>query len=166
MVCRCGHCKAFKATYHDVGRTLSPEGYGVAMVNGEDERALAMRFGVQGYPTILHIKGTEVREYEGRRSKEQVLAFARGGYASVQPRPWLTSGMSPINIAIARGIRAIVAVGDTANPVAEFLGVPVVGVQFFYVLLAILATTGSFVFCALYLGDHCSRIQPEHEHRD
>ena len=42
--------------------------------------AVGARFGVQGFPTIMHVHNKEVRRHEGQRSKDALTSFALDGW--------------------------------------------------------------------------------------
>lgn len=72
----------------------------VAAVDGDQQLDLVARFGVQGYPTLVHVRGSAVRVFAGERSKSGILAFARGGYASLPPLSFWQSPVSLVGDAI------------------------------------------------------------------
>lgn len=70
----------------------------VARINGDKERALSSRFGVNSYPSFYLVDGTDVYEFENKaRSKSNLIAFASGKYKEwFEPIPYLTSPMGPM----------------------------------------------------------------------
>lgn len=54
--------------------------YLVGKVNVAEEKVLLHRFQVTKLPTIVHIRGGEVREYEGARSVNSLHQFATQGW--------------------------------------------------------------------------------------
>ena len=69
----------------------------IAKVDATKQRALAARFAVQGYPTLLHLspRGREVRKYEGSRGVEDMSRWLEGGYESTAKMPPLASPFGP-----------------------------------------------------------------------
>lgn len=49
----CGHCKALEPEWNEAARTLKGK-VKLAKVDATENQALAQRFGIQGYPTILY----------------------------------------------------------------------------------------------------------------
>lgn len=79
----CSHCQNFKSSYANIATTFhsSPkEKIRVARVECGAEKALATRFGVQGFPSFYLVDGYNVYEFDGTRSESHLISFARGGY--------------------------------------------------------------------------------------
>lgn len=97
----CGHCKRFASTYESVAQTLHATTKNdarkimVAKIDGSKEKALASRFSVRGYPSFFLIDGWNVYEFEGGRTKESVIQFAKKPEKNVEPIPFLTSPFGP-----------------------------------------------------------------------
>lgn len=85
---------SFTKLHTNTGHTV------LAAVDGDQSLDLVARFGVQGYPTLVHVRGSAVRMFNGERSKSGILAFARGGYASVAPLSFWQSPVSLVGDAI------------------------------------------------------------------
>ena len=92
----CGHCKRFAPTYEAVARTLSKSNVGVGKVDGSKERSLTSRFEIRGYPTILFIRGWEVRQYRGPRTHDDIVQFVLSDYQYIDPMPMLLSPFGPV----------------------------------------------------------------------
>lgn len=56
------------------------------------ERDLASRFGIKGFPTLLHIKDGEVRKYTGSRTPDNFMSFAQGEWKSINFEPLPKAG--------------------------------------------------------------------------
>ncbi|XP_065181159.1 protein disulfide-isomerase A5-like [Sycon ciliatum] len=85
----CGHCKAMKPEYVTAAATLKEEGSeGVmAAVNCVDEKSLAERFDVKGYPTVRYfLNGTDKWGFDGRREAD-MLEFMRDPKEPPPPPP-------------------------------------------------------------------------------
>lgn len=126
----CKHCQNFKSQYESIAMTFHSapqEKIRVAKVDCSVEKALATRFGVQGYPSFYVVSGWSVYEFEDARSESNLMSFARGGYKKqavrsttvgssagfrshqssisplrflsfLQPIPWMVSPMGPMGI--------------------------------------------------------------------
>lgn len=70
----------------------------IARVNAEEERALASRFGIYGYPSFFVVDGWSVYEFEESRSKQTLMKFVEGGYKNGTPMPFYLSPLGPIGL--------------------------------------------------------------------
>lgn len=83
----CGHCKKLAPQYDLVAQKLKGRvGFGV--VDGTQERALANRYNVSGYPMLFwHVSG-QVIEYVGQRTGPKIMSWIeerlKPGYAEVE----------------------------------------------------------------------------------
>jgi len=66
----------------------------VAKVDGSEEKALASRFSIRGYPSFILIDGWDVYEFNGIRSKQSMIAFATKK-AKMEPISFLTGPFGP-----------------------------------------------------------------------
>ena len=86
----CGHCKNLAPTFEEVATELKGE-VNVAKVDAAKERAIGSRFEIRGFPTILFLSHGQVYKYKGKRTKEALVEFAKGGYKTkvdeAQPIP-------------------------------------------------------------------------------
>jgi len=76
----CGHCKALAPAWEETAYNLKGK-VKVAKVDATQERALASRFGIQGFPTLkLFPSGKKmeslVQDYEGPRTAESMTEYA------------------------------------------------------------------------------------------
>lgn len=86
----CGHCRKLEPLLPQISSRVGARGTRVAKVNADDEAAVQVQFGVNGFPTILHLHDGEVREYDGQREVADISSFVEGGWRSVTPAsPWL-----------------------------------------------------------------------------
>uniref|UniRef100_A0A6C0HHW6 Thioredoxin domain-containing protein n=1 Tax=viral metagenome TaxID=1070528 RepID=A0A6C0HHW6_9ZZZZ len=76
----CPHCKKsmpiWQALKSDIGDTKF-KGYRINFleVDCDKDKALADKFNVQGYPTILMVKGNSVISYDAKPSKDTLIEF-------------------------------------------------------------------------------------------
>ena len=72
----CGHCKAFHPEFEKVSKATKGL-FKIGAVNCEDEKDLAQKYKIDGYPTVLFFgddkKKTE--EYEGNRKADKVIEY-------------------------------------------------------------------------------------------
>ena len=72
----CGHCKAFHPEFEKVAKATKGL-FKIGAVNCEDEKDIAKKYKIDGYPTVLFFgenkKKTE--EYEGDRKAEKVIDY-------------------------------------------------------------------------------------------
>ena len=73
----CGHCKKLEPVWKHVAQSLGESPIRVGKVDCTRFTAVATEFGVKGFPTIMFLKGEEVFTYEGDRTREDIVAFAR-----------------------------------------------------------------------------------------
>lgn len=81
----CGHCRKMEPTYERVAEMLHGE-VNVARVDVPANRELGTRFDVKGFPTIKFLSKGKVYDYSGRRTAEDMVEFAKGGYQIQQPK--------------------------------------------------------------------------------
>ncbi|POM66881.1 Protein disulfide-isomerase domain [Phytophthora palmivora] len=79
----CGHCKKLAPIYEKVADDLKGE-VNVAKVDVTENAELGKRFGIRGFPTVLHFSHGKSYKYGGKRTLEDLAAFARGGFKSVE----------------------------------------------------------------------------------
>lgn len=77
----CGHCQRLAPTWAELAGRLEGE-VTVAKVDATAETALAERFAVEGYPTLILLAEGSGYVYDGARSLEALEAYARGGYSA------------------------------------------------------------------------------------
>ncbi|ETP54117.1 protein disulfide-isomerase domain [Phytophthora nicotianae P10297] len=79
----CGHCKKLAPIYEKVADDLKGE-VNVAKVDVTANAELGKRFGIRGFPTLLHFSHGKSYKYAGKRTLEDLAAFARGGFKKVE----------------------------------------------------------------------------------
>ena len=91
----CGHCKQMLPVWE---RLSEREDCLIAKVDATEQRALAARFGVNGYPSIFHIEkgGKKVRQYASSRTLESFDRFLNGEWLEVKPLSYFASPYGPI----------------------------------------------------------------------
>lgn len=72
----CGHCKKLAPEYELVATELKGE-IPIAKVDADEHRELGQRFGVRGFPTIKFFVNGEPRDYEGGRTKDDIVTWLR-----------------------------------------------------------------------------------------
>lgn len=73
----CGHCKKLTPEYAGAAEVLAkndPPLY-LAKVDATENKAVAERFGVQGFPTLFFFKKGEKMEYSGGRTKDTIVSW-------------------------------------------------------------------------------------------
>ncbi|XP_037074846.1 protein disulfide-isomerase 2-like [Pollicipes pollicipes] len=75
----CGHCKKLAPEFARAAQTLAAEGVAARLgkVDSTQERRLADRFGVRGYPTLRLWRAGRDSEYTGGRKAEEIAAWLR-----------------------------------------------------------------------------------------
>merc|ERR1712226_664868 len=73
----CGHCKKLEPIWKHVDQTLTGK-YPIRVGRIDCTRftTVATEFAIRGFPTILFIKGDRVFEYEGDRTRDDIVNFA------------------------------------------------------------------------------------------
>lgn len=75
----CGHCKQLAPTYEKVATQLKGK-VNVAKVDVTENRELGTRFDIKGFPTIKLLSKGKSFTFKGRRSVEEIVNFAQGGF--------------------------------------------------------------------------------------
>uniref|UniRef100_M4BCW7 Thioredoxin domain-containing protein n=1 Tax=Hyaloperonospora arabidopsidis (strain Emoy2) TaxID=559515 RepID=M4BCW7_HYAAE len=78
----CGHCKKLVPIYEQVADELKGE-VNVAKVDVTEHPELGQRFGIRGFPTILHFSHGKSYKFGSQRTLDELLLFARGGFEQV-----------------------------------------------------------------------------------
>jgi thioredoxin-like negative regulator of GroEL len=71
----CGHCQQLAPKWAAAAAEGAPLVF--AKVDVDKAEVTSGRFNIEGLPTVLKVKGDRYIEFEGERSKEAILAFAR-----------------------------------------------------------------------------------------
>ena len=72
----CGHCKAFHPEFEKVSKATKGL-FRIGAVNCEDERDIAQKYKIDGYPTVLFFGDDKAKteEYEGNRKADKVIEY-------------------------------------------------------------------------------------------
>lgn len=83
----CGHCKQMIAPYEAAAVALAADGLRLGAVDATVNKALAARFAVRGYPTILTFVGgaANAQKFSGARTADRFAAFVRDLAPPVAP---------------------------------------------------------------------------------
>ncbi|CAO4370235.1 unnamed protein product [Caenorhabditis nigoni] len=75
----CGHCKSLAPKYDEAADILKEEGSDIklAKVDATENQALASKFEVRGYPTILYFKSGKPTKYTGGRATAQIVDWVK-----------------------------------------------------------------------------------------
>ena len=80
----CGHCKRLEPVWVSLDTELkenhSEKGINVANVDAIQNRDLALRFQVKGYPTLMYFAKGRMYRYQGPRDLESLVNFVTEGY--------------------------------------------------------------------------------------
>lgn len=97
----CSHCKDLEPIWDALADELQGK-VNVAKVDGTREKALLLRFSVNGFPMIFHVQGAETRQFNGRRTLHKLKEFALTGWELAPRLPSWKSPTSPIGRAFGR----------------------------------------------------------------
>ena len=72
----CGHCKAFHPEFEKVAKATKGV-FKIGAVNCENEKDIAKKYKIDGYPTVLFFGDdkNKTEEYEGDRKAENVIDY-------------------------------------------------------------------------------------------
>jgi len=75
----CGHCKTLAPHYAKAATELEALGISLAKVNAdtEENRPLASRFDVKGFPTLKVFRNGEASEYDGGRTSDTIVSYMK-----------------------------------------------------------------------------------------
>lgn len=68
----CTHCKTLAPIYSEAALSLADK-VPLAKVDATEQKVIAKRFGVKGYPTLIFFKNGQQVEYNGGRTKETIV---------------------------------------------------------------------------------------------
>ncbi|KAL2099155.1 hypothetical protein ACEWY4_005635 [Coilia grayii] len=94
----CGHCKRLEPEWAAAAAEVREQTKGKVKLGAVDatvHQGLASRYGVRGYPTIkVFVKGEEPVDYDGGRTRSDIVARAMGLYSANAPPPELLEILS------------------------------------------------------------------------
>ena len=70
----CGHCKTFKPTWNKIKKKYSGK-IQTKEINSDKQPQEIKKYKVEGFPTVLFMKGNQRIEYQGDRSAEDLDKF-------------------------------------------------------------------------------------------
>ena len=72
----CGHCKAFHPQFEKLAKSTKGL-FKIGAVNCEEERDLATKYKIDGFPTVLFFgeDKTKTEEYEGNRKADKIVDY-------------------------------------------------------------------------------------------
>jgi len=74
----CGHCKEFKPVWDETAKEVNKDEKKMIKVNcGEgtkEDKKIMEKYEVDGYPTIIIFEDGKPKKYDGKRTKEDLLA--------------------------------------------------------------------------------------------
>jgi len=73
----CGHCKKLAPEYAKAAQTLRSEGLYIGKLDATEQKEVAKRFDIGGYPTLKFFIRGEPIEYEGGRTSSEIVAWIR-----------------------------------------------------------------------------------------
>lgn len=73
----CGHCKKLAPEYSGAAEVLKAEGVPLAKVDCTVQKETAERFKIQGFPTLKFFSNGVDSEYQGGRTKSDIVAWMR-----------------------------------------------------------------------------------------
>lgn len=91
----CGHCKRLQPEYEEASRLIKKENLPnikLGAIDASMYQEFAQKYGIQGFPTLMYFPaGTKTRKdakpYQGERSSNSIVQWARGMVAKFRPPP-------------------------------------------------------------------------------
>jgi protein disulfide-isomerase A1 len=73
----CGHCKQLAPEYAKAAQQLADEPVKLAMVDATEQKAVAERFGIKGFPSLKFFNTGKPSEYSGGRTAPDIVSFMK-----------------------------------------------------------------------------------------
>ena len=73
----CGHCKKLAPEFEKAAAALKNEGVSLAKVDATEEKDLAKKFEVKGFPTLIWFESQKRGEYTGGRTTQTIVDWVR-----------------------------------------------------------------------------------------
>lgn len=71
----CGHCKALEPNYLAASKELEAHGVKLAKVDATEEKNLAGKFEIKGFPTMKWFRGGNIIDYSGGREADEIVSW-------------------------------------------------------------------------------------------
>jgi len=111
----CGHCKKLTPEYAGAAQQLAKNDPPIplAKVDATENKALAEKYGIQGFPTLFWFRGGEKSEYTGGRTTDTIVSWVLK--KSGPPSAEITCDALAIKVADAGTKFLIAYFGDVTN---------------------------------------------------
>jgi len=93
----CGHCKKLAPEFEKAAIALTSNKIPLAKVDATEEKELASKYGVKGFPTLLWFDGGKQIDYDGGRTTDTIIEWviSMTGPAVLETTPTGAVGMKP-----------------------------------------------------------------------
>lgn len=71
----CGHCNKMKPAYTEAANEMLNQDHVIAAVDCTKNRLTASKYNIEGYPTLKHFNKEKPVDYEGGRSKAEIMSY-------------------------------------------------------------------------------------------
>jgi thiol-disulfide isomerase/thioredoxin len=173
----CTHCQKLAPSLEKAAKQLVKEGAStrIARIDGPEWRSLSFRFNVVGYPTFFHIHNTgsgigslarETRRVSFDHTIEGVKFAAKGGWREYGDLiPWTNGPFGPLAMAKFNAVYYGEKLFKLPEPLAKYLDVPPLYVNFMVAMALLAAFTGLLICCAVYIGvrERAARARNVHD---
>lgn len=162
----CGHCKRLAPTYAKVATDLAGK-VGVAKVDATEEKALASRFPLLGYPTIFLVDkaGAGTVKFEGSRTRGAIKSFALNGGKGGTAVSYWSSPWGPLSLFKGFVVGQVFGAKDNLAHASEVTGMSPVAIVVGGGLTCA-AILGGMVMLLIVLCGGVGSSDPQHAHRD
>jgi len=93
----CGHCKKLAPEYEKAASKLKTSGVQLAKVDATEEKDLASKYNVKGFPTLMWFEDAKQVDYDGGRTADTIIEWVTSmtGPAVLESTPTGPVGMKP-----------------------------------------------------------------------